>query len=693
MYYSSYKNVSYGKYSYRSFLLYHEGKATITASAGISCNAKRINIRKTSADIRTTVNLTVNTELRKVVTASVSISVSSGVSVNSILRHYSRTNINSIANINIKGFVFALASAEIKANGGIYVDGAIRKFEQAKIACSTDVITRAATRWFDGAKITCGVDVGVGSIVVIHVNAIINISVEMKAKATEIIHTGIADKDTYSFSLGGKCYFYNGDDFYYYDGDVAGKVVDIAYVPTFTMGRSPTGGGVQFEGLNYLSNSWKDSFSTTDSDIAYQLSFDDLSSDTVLAWLNGEEKAEGDDFTVDRSTGIVTFAQELGEGTDNLIIQASKNNLMDSDFITKATKFIIYGGKNDNRVFACRGNTRYHCGLNDPTYWPENNYAAITSDAENLVGFGKMYDYLINLKENSLTFTTLDSDVGGDVIFPIYPLNDEYGCLAPDSIQPVANGLIFLAQTKTGAPAGVAYLSPTTVRNQLNVRIISEDINKSVHVGVTGLTEYSKGELIRSKSYIYDNKYWLRVGDRTWVLDLRESDFGAGKYCWYPYSGPVASANCFVEHDGQFYVGNDTGTIYCENKGFNDGKEVINAYWTSPIIYCGSRSWTKDFEELHIIFGPQVQANHLLTFVTDEDREIIDLEIESARLFDYGDWSYGAFHYGTNPYPSKQTELVGYSAEYLQWIIENRELNQGLTILAQELDYLWGERS
>jgi len=522
--------------------------------------------------------------------------------------------------------------------------------------------------------------------------AVVYLGTARASKRLEI--SGLADTNVKFFSFLDVLYFYNGTNYYYYNDLDGGPVTDIAYVPTITLGRAPTGGGTANEDLNYLSNSWKDSFSGTADAEEYHLSFAGLSDTPVKAWVNGELKEETTDFTVDRATGIVAFNTLPGEGTDNVVIQAEKANLMNPNYILQATQFIIYGGKNDNRVFACRGNTRYHSGLNNPTYWPESNYAAITSDAENLVGFGKMYDYLINLKENSLTFTTIDSDPGGDIIFPVYPLNDEYGCLAPDSIQPVANGLIFLAQTATGAPAGVVYLSPTTVRNQLNARVISEDINTSVHAGITGLTEYSRAEQAAAKSYIHDKKYWLRVGDRVWILDLRESDFSMGKYCWYPYDGPAAKANCFMEHEGNFYVGGDTGgIIYRENDELNDIQDAINARWTSPIVFCGSRSWTKDFEELHIVFGPQVRANHTLSFITDDGQEDVPLEIESARIFSYADISYGEFTYGSNPYPSKQTELVGYSAEYLQWIIANNELNQGLTILSQELDYLWGERS
>jgi hypothetical protein len=216
-----------------------------------------------------------------------------------------------------------------------------------------------------------------------------------------------------------------------------------------------------------------------------------------------------------------------------------------------------------------------------------------------------------------------------------------------------------------------------------------------MYADITGLTEYSAAELAAAKSYIHDKKYWLKVGDKVWILDLRQSDFAMGKFCWYPYNGAVTNANCFLEYDGNFYIGDVAdGVIYKEvDGGLNDGPAAINSRWTSPIIFCGSRSWIKDFEELHIVFGPQVMADHKLTFITDDGKEEVDIAIEGTRVFSYANINYGAFTYGSNPYPSKQTELVGYSAEYLQWIIANDELNQGLTILAQELDYLWGERS
>jgi hypothetical protein len=196
-----------------------------------------------------------------------------------------------------------------------------------------------------------------------------------------------------------------------------------------------------------------------------------------------------------------------------------------------------------------------------------------------------------------------------------------------------------------------------------------------------------------AKSYIYDDKYWLKVGDRCWILDLRESDFAQGKYCWYPYDGVPAAANCFLDYDGDLYIGDDTaGLIYKEGTSEDENGAALDFYWTSPIVYCGTRTWMKDFEELFVTFGRQVIGNNKLTFITDDGEETVAVIVQAANLFDYGSLDYSTWTYGVNPFPSTQPEIVGYSAEYLQWKIQNDELGQGLVILAQELTYRIGER-
>lgn len=507
----------------------------------------------------------------------------------------------------------------------------------------------------------------------------------------------LTDADTYFFSMNNKVYIYNGTDYCYYDGTNPVANV-VGYVPTVSTGRTPAGVGTVNEQLNFLSTSWKDSFDGTVGDTAYVLS---RAADSVVVTVNGTVVLAADytfptggtDYTT------VTFDTAPGEGENNVVITGTKAGLTAPTSITACTQFMVYGGKNDNRVFACRLNVRYHSGLEDPTYWPILGYELITSDTEDIVGFGRMIDYLVNLKERSLSFTVLDEDSSGNIIWPIYPLNDEYGCMAKDSIRSVNNGLIFLARTNEGSPAGIAYLSPSVVRDQLNVQIISRDINTSVDLSLDGLLDYTTAQLTAAKGFIFDDKYWLRVGDRCWILDLKQTDFSEGKYCWYPYSGVPANANCFLDYGAHLYIGDGTaGLIYKDNSALdmddaaNEDGAALDFYWTSPIIYCGTRTYMKDYEELAITFGRQVSGHHTLTFITDDGYEAVSITIESALMFDFGSIDFSNWSFGSNPYPSTQPEIVGYSAEYLQWKIQNNTLSEGLVVLAQELTYRIGER-
>lgn len=506
--------------------------------------------------------------------------------------------------------------------------------------------------------------------------------------------TSLTDADTYFFEFDGKCYIFNGTDYCYYDGtNPVADVTTAAYVPTVLIGCAPgaTPGGTVSEDYNYLRDSWKQKFSGTASDTLFAMNTTALTSiDSVYA--NGA-LVDPDDYTVNLTNGTVTFDTTPGAGTNNVTIQATKTGLMDATLITKCTKFDVYGGKNDNRIFACRENIRYHSGLYDPTYWPENNFALVTNDSDKIQNFGHLLDYHIILKERSLTYSTIDQDSTGAVVWPIYPMNDEYGCLAKDSIKPANNGLIFLAQTNEGSPAGVAFAYPSMVRNQMNVIIISRDINTSVHSELTGLLAYTNAELAAAKAFIYDDKYWLVVDDRCWILDLKYSNFSNGLYCWYPYNGTPAKANCFLDNGGDLYVGDSTvGLIYKEGTGVDEDGVALDFYWTAPIVSCGSRTYTKEFEELAITYGRQVIAQNSLTLITDDSEEAVVVSYQTAGMFDYGAIDYGAWGYGASPYPSTQVEIVGYTAEYLQWIIQNNQLGQGLVILGQELTYKWGER-
>jgi hypothetical protein len=685
-------------------LLKHYGRLnTLQGTGGVTANAKRTAFVYCDIDIAGNGSLLViGSSLSSILRGVSDIASTGELNSYSLLKHYGKISpLQGTGVLVSDGMVKVYAIVGISGHADMNLDSIEKMFEEARIVGTGNVQSNSVLRWMGNSDITATASVGGDSKLTITGNVAIIATANLQANNIMYLRADLTDADTYSFPFDDKTFIYNGTDFLYYDGTKIGKVIDIAYVPTVSNKRTPAGVGVIGEQLNFLSPSWKDSFNGTASDTAYKLSY---VADSVAVYTNGVLVAPADytfptggtDYTV------VTFGVAQGEGVDNVVITGTKAELTDPTVITRCTQFIVYGGKNDNRVFACRLNVRYHSGLEDATYWPIDAFEIITSDAEDITGFGKMIDYLINLKKRSLTYTDIEQDSGlfnGTTIWPVYPLNDEFGCIAKDTIKSVNNGLIFLAGTNEGSPAGVAFLSTSAVRDQLNVQIISRDINTSVDLTLLGLLDYTDAELTGAKAYIYDDKYWLKVGDRCWILDLRMSNFSQGLFCWYPYDGKPADANCFLNYSGHLYLGDDTtGLIYKDNAGLasneaaNEDGAALDFYWTSPLVSCGTRTWTKDFEELFISFGREISGHNALTFITDDGKEVVIVTVQAAQIFDFGNIDFANWSFGSNPYPSTQPEIVGYSSEYLQWKIQNNVLDEGLIILAQELTYRIGER-
>lgn len=500
----------------------------------------------------------------------------------------------------------------------------------------------------------------------------------------------IADAQTTFFTMDDTCYFLTGTDYCSYDG--TNPVADVTgYVPTITLGRSPDGAtSTVHESLNLLSNSWIDSFSGTTAGTVYTLSYTDIDS-VDSAYVGGSLVAPAD-YTVDLSAGTVTFDSAPGEGTNNVTITATKAGVTDSTQITQCTIAAIYGGKADTRVFVAGHptyrNYQWCSGITesgpDPTYFPADGFIAVDNDAEAITGMCRMIDYLLVFKERSQYYQTID-DSSSPTVFPILPLNNEYGCVAPRSVLEVDNGVLALSNR------GVTWTRPSMVRSQATVDIVSLNVNKDSRVanGTMGLLNNSTSDLANAHAVRWGNKYLLHIGTTTWVLDLDYSSFSDGVFCWYPYTGLYQSAGQFLEVGEYLYLAsNAAGLMYRSSAtSYNDDATAINAYWTSPLLYLDYREYIKKFESLFITFNGQISGTYEITWITDEGEETVNIVVSSAATFDYSTFSYDGFTYGVPFYPSTQREKIGFRGEYVQWRVRNNTVSEAMTILGQTLKY------
>jgi hypothetical protein len=501
-------------------------------------------------------------------------------------------------------------------------------------------------------------------------------------------------------SMNNKCFFLTGKQYLYYDGEnPVGKVEDIAWVPTVTLGKPPDGvGGTPNERFNHLSQKWKESFSADGEAQKFfmgKMKDVTLSSNSFKAWIYGEEKKEDDDFTVDRENWSVEFNTPPPKGTDNVVIQFEATNLMNSSVITECTRIIEFGGKNDSIVFMTGNssfpNTARYSWVYDPTYFPEDYDFNVGGDSRNISGWGRMNEYLITYKElgdqTLQWYSEITIDILGEIAFETYALNQDYGCIAPKSVVPAQGGLLALSDD------GVVWTWPSLIKGQANCKIVSKNVNGRNGIA-EGILDNSSADLKNAHAQVFNNKYYLHIGETTWILDLEYSDLREGITCWYPYKGLFSTAGVFYRRSDRLYIGSGTeGLLYKEQQAgdiieYSDDGEAIDAWWTSPLLFLGGREWIKKFERINITFKSNHGANHILYFITDSGTEEIALKQPSgyfdARYF-HAEFLCAGSH--APDYPNSQSEKIGIKAEYFQFKIRNKMDNRSLAILASMITY------
>ena len=126
-------------------------------------------------------------------------------------------------------------------------------------------------------------------------------------KNMQVLFSNMAETKSRSFVYNNKLYINDGKNYIFYDGSKVKSVDEIAFIPTTTIARSPSGGGTLYQPVNLLQSKRKNSFLANGTDKVYTLDCSGLDSEKVTATVNGVSKAEGTDFSVNRVTGVIRF--------------------------------------------------------------------------------------------------------------------------------------------------------------------------------------------------------------------------------------------------------------------------------------------------------------------------------------------------------------------------------------------------
>jgi hypothetical protein len=473
----------------------------------------------------------------------------------------------------------------------------------------------------------------------------------------------------------------DGTTFVQYDGTTVSTVVSNAYVPTLTLGRDPTGGGTAFEDFNLLGAGFKDSFSTLGSATAFTLSLSVLDATLVTATVNGVAKAETTDFTVNRTTGVVTFSVAPTVGTDNVVITAYKTVSGFANRILNCKFSVLFGGANDTRVFVSGNpnypytNIDYRSGLLDPSYFPENGFTQIGSQAEPITAYTKQYDYLIVHKLNSTWNRTYSTDADGLAIFPIKPINDKIGALGFKSVALINNTPVTLDKFK-----GYHRLTQGTVRDERNYEHISLLIDNNL---------LKEADLEDAIAFDYDGKMLVAVNGNVYVWDYEDVDDQTQTGEWFFWTNVYAAS--FLEYNGYLYFGDSrVGMIYKfkqdgETNAREDDGEKILPYWKGKRFNMGAYSYRKNIDKVYLTLQPDSKAS--AGFYYQDDNITSDLvQLVSKYTYNYITYNYLYYTYKTALFPETQRiKIKSKKTIYFQPIIKNENLNESMGLSALEI--------
>lgn len=290
-----------------------------------------------------------------------------------------------------------------------------------------------------------------------------------------------------------------------------------------------------------------------------------------------------------------------GAGIDNIRITfTSTENPQHADDIAKCTICTAYGYFNDNRIFASGNpdhkNRDWACDVDDPTYWPLNQWTDIGSDHTAIQGYLHYGDALAIIKEDDnqdaeIYMRTASVQSDNSVLYPVQQGAKGVGAISHYGFATLRDDALFYAREGVYAVAGTDASQQRTIQN------------RSHFVDNRMRAETNKENAVAA---VWNNRYLLCFPDsgHCYVADGRmQSAFNESwVYEWYYWDN--IPARVFIEFDGKLFFGTEDGRL-CR---FNDDMLTNAKYSDGLTLLAGANP----DDETALVGGTAINA-HLVT--------------------------------------------------------------------------------
>ena len=499
-----------------------------------------------------------------------------------------------------------------------------------------------------------------------------------------------------------KAFIMTGEKYLCYDGEGVLNVSAIATIPLFMIAKCPLGNdGVLLEPLNLLQSGFTEAFAGTKEAKDFQLSFESLDNkpveaqvmDSAGAW---HDKKEGVDFTVNRKTGLVTFVTAPGvsaiQGEDNVKITAYRTVDGYADRVNRCTIFSRYGIGGNNRVFIS-GNPEYkaydwYSELDDPTYFPDTFYAVIGNNNTAVMGYAKLGENQLIIKEDNQQDTTVFSRSavlnGTEASFPVKLGITGIGAVSPYSFAQLIDEPLFLARN------GIYAITSNAVTYERTLQ------NRSYFVDAK-LTK--EPNLEQAVATVWDNYYLIAINGNVYLLDSRQKSYarenpnGFAYECFYWEN---VNARCWMVYNGELYFGDDKGRLCKFNHDidnmtkYNDDGEAITAIWTTKMDDDNLPEMLKTMQKKGCVVTtkPFTRSSVAVGVKTSDASEVKYIKESFTNVFDFSYIDFENFTFETSTSGRSvvlRTKVKKYKA--LQFVLKNDKLNEGFGVFSIVKNY------
>ena len=508
--------------------------------------------------------------------------------------------------------------------------------------------------------------------------------------ATSILasDTTVTDAATMFFGYGGKVYALNGHEYLEWDGTAppsGGFAAPAGYRPLTVTAATPTGGGTLLESINKLNGLRRVRFSPTGSATAFQLPEKALSSvDYVKNLVTNTDYTVSTNYTVDLTTGIVTFTSAPAAGTNTIeIAYTFPTNYRAQVAAMKYAE--LYNGAQDTRVFIYGDGTNkaYYSGLDGDSmaradYFPDLNVVNVGESNTPITGMVRHYSSLAAFKSDSAYIInygqiTLASGVL-TAAFYITPTNRSIGNVASGQIQIVNNSPRTLFNSTIYEWRNNASYSSNLTTDERQAKRVSDRVSETLSgMDLAAAITYDDNE--RQEYYV--------IQGGTALVHNYASD------AWYRYTGYDFSA--LIAIDGELYGCTSSGDIVRFSRDYcNDNGAAIDCYWRS-----GSEDFGRDYLRkysgvLFVSMKPESNASVQVTLMTNRKSVFATKTVAYSFLT----LAHASFvHWGFNVNTKPQTARLKLKAKkftYYQLVFETNTDWSTATVLSADIRLRYG---